>query len=358
MEYGRERKPIRQEDAWQLWQKSILSITGNYEKAPEILKIDDTVIGTLGNFSASIGKAKSKKTFNVSAIVAAALKRGKVLNYSASFPTDKSNVIYVDTEQSPYHCLKVMKRILQLAGLTTENNHPSLQFLALRKNTPEERIAIIDEAIYGVNDVGLVIIDGIRDLVYDINSPSESTYIISKLMQWTDERQIHLHTILHQNKSDENARGHIGTELSNKAETILQVEKDKADSNISKVEAVHIRAMDFKPFAFRINEQALPEIVDGYIVEESKVGRPPKEPFDPYKEITSEQHEKALKCIFEKQKTYGYEELQEALVEAYNHVNYPIGRNKATKVITFLRNKRMILQENGKKYSLNPDRHY
>ena len=39
-----------------------------------------TVVGTLGNFSASIGKAKSKKTFNVSAIVAAALKNGTVYN--------------------------------------------------------------------------------------------------------------------------------------------------------------------------------------------------------------------------------------------------------------------------------------
>ena len=27
-----------------------------------------------------------------------------------------------------------------------------------------------------------------------------------------DDRQIHIHTILHQNKGDENARGHIGTE--------------------------------------------------------------------------------------------------------------------------------------------------
>lgn len=358
MEYGRERRPIKREEAWQLWQQSILSITGNYEKAPEVFKIDDTVIGTLGNFSASIGKAKSKKTFNVSAIVAAALKNGKVLNYSASFPSDKSTIIYIDTEQSPYHCLKVMKRIFQLAGLSTEANHPCFKFLALRKNTPEERIAIIDEAIYGTNNVGLVVIDGIRDLVYDINSPSESTYIISKLMQWTDEKQIHLHTILHQNKGDENARGHIGTELSNKAETILQVEKDKADSNISKVEAVHIRAMDFKPFAFRINEQTLPEIVEDYVVEESKPGRPPKEPFDPYKEIKAEQHERALRFVFAKKEVYGYEELQEALVEAYNEADYPIGRNKVTKVITFLRNKRMILQENGKKYSLNPDRHY
>ena len=70
-----------------------------------------------------------------------------------------------------------------------------------------------------------MIIDGIRDFVYDINSPSESTKIITLLMQWTDERQIHIHAILHQNKGDENTRGHIGTELNNKAETVLLVEK-------------------------------------------------------------------------------------------------------------------------------------
>ena len=81
-----------------------------------------------------------------------------------------------------------------------------------------------------------------------------------------------LHTILHQNKRAENARGYIGTELNNKAETILRIEKDKSDSNISKVEAVHIRTMDFKPFAFRIIEQALSEIVESYVVEEWKVG--------------------------------------------------------------------------------------
>ena len=45
----------------------------------ETVEVQGSVIGTLGNFSASIGKAKSKKTFNVSAIVAAALKNGTVL---------------------------------------------------------------------------------------------------------------------------------------------------------------------------------------------------------------------------------------------------------------------------------------
>ncbi len=95
----------------------------NYEKAPEILKVQGSVIGTLGNFSASIGKAKSKKTFNVSAIVAAALKNGTVLRYVAELPEDKRKMLYVDTEQSPYHCLKVMTRILRMAGLPDDRDN-------------------------------------------------------------------------------------------------------------------------------------------------------------------------------------------------------------------------------------------
>ena len=67
MDYMKETKEISAEEAIILWQASRLSLSKSYEKAPEILKVHDSVIGTLGNFSASIGKAKSKKTFNVSA---------------------------------------------------------------------------------------------------------------------------------------------------------------------------------------------------------------------------------------------------------------------------------------------------
>ena len=271
MDYMKDNKEISAEEAVILWQASRLSLSKSYEKAPEILKVHGSVIGTLGNFSASIGKAKSKKTFNVSAIVAAALKNGTVLRYVAELPEAKRKILYVDTEQSPYHCLKVMKRILRMAGLPDDRDNEHLEFLALRKYTPEQRIRIVEQAIYNTPDIALVIIDGIRDMVYDINSPGESTRIISKLMQWTDDRQIHIHTILHQNKGDENARGHIGTELNNKAETVLLVEKDKSNGDISNVSAMHIRAMDFEPFAFHINDNALPELMEGYTPE--KKGR-------------------------------------------------------------------------------------
>ena len=56
MDYMREIKEISAEQAIILWQASRLSLSKIYEKAPEILKVQGSVIGTLGNFSASIGK--------------------------------------------------------------------------------------------------------------------------------------------------------------------------------------------------------------------------------------------------------------------------------------------------------------
>lgn len=42
---------------------SQIRATDTYETPPQIIWIDNSTIATLGNFSASTGKAKSKKTF-------------------------------------------------------------------------------------------------------------------------------------------------------------------------------------------------------------------------------------------------------------------------------------------------------
>ena len=100
-----------------IWKASLIRVTDEFSLPPIVLQAGEAIIGTLGNFCVSTGKAKAKKTFNVSAIVAAALVNGQVLEYKASFPESKRNILYFDTEQSPYHCQLVMQRILRLAGL-------------------------------------------------------------------------------------------------------------------------------------------------------------------------------------------------------------------------------------------------
>ena len=159
-------------------------------------------------------------------------------------------------------------------------------------------------------------------------------------------------------RSDENARGHIGTELNNKAETVLQVEKDKGNGDISHVSAIHIRAMDFEPFAFRINDKILPELIEGYKPETKKPGRPEEEKFDPYRHITEQQHRIALEAAFGLKEEYGYKELEDALIKIYMSVGVKLNHKKAVSLITMLRNKRMIVQENGRKYTFMPDFHY
>ena len=324
------------------------------EQSPAVLWVDGSVIGTLGNFSASIGKAKSKKTFNVAALTAAALTNGSVLHYRASFPEEKRGILYIDTEQGRPHCQQVLRRILRLAGLPEEQDPDNLVMLTLRKFPPDMRLAIVDHAIGTIPHLGLVIIDGIRDLLYDINSPKEATDIISRFMQWTDDRQIHIHTILHQNKNDENARGHIGTELNNKAETVMQIEVDKEERSISVVEAIHIRDREFEPFAFRINSETLPELVEPYQPRKRGAGRPAKGPFDPARDIPEDVHRAALDDVFAEGSIGSYREYQERLKEGYELQGVKFGSNHATKVAAFLREQQMVIREDNV-YRLNPD---
>jgi hypothetical protein len=73
--------------------------------------------------------------------------------------------------------------------------------------------------------------------------------------------QIHIINVLHQNKVDNNARGHIGSELLNKAEITIELELDeKAGCTIVKCESS--RDVPFESFAFTHNADGLPEVVN------------------------------------------------------------------------------------------------
>ena len=327
-----------------IWESIHLKVTDKYEVPPEILQVNGSTIGTLGNFSASTGKAKSKKTFNVSAIVAAALSNSEVLCYTATFPEDKRKVLYIDTEQSKYHCHKVQNRILQLAGLPIDQECPNLLFVALREMTPEYRCTVIDYMLYQIKGIGLVVIDGIRDLMYDINNPTESTQIINLLMKWSSEYNLHIHTVLHLNKGDDNTRGHIGTELNNKAETVLQITKSQNDANISEVKAMHIRDKEFEPFAFRINADSLPELVDNYKFDK-------KQEHATLNELPDESHREALRKAFEDAELFGYNDLIAALGKGYASIGYERGRNTLISLNKWLMENGYIIKKD-KKYSL------
>lgn len=77
-------------------------------------------------------------------------------------------------------------------------------------------------------------------------------------MRWSSYYELHIHTVLHLNKGDDNTRGHIGTELNNKAETILQISKNIENGRISEVRAMHIRDKEFVPLPLKSEKTRFP----------------------------------------------------------------------------------------------------
>ncbi|TDD75263.1 AAA family ATPase [Flavobacterium caseinilyticum] len=302
----------------------------------------EAILGTLGDFGLIIGKAKSRKSFFISIAVSTALGNDAILNRFKSYlPPDKNEVIYFDTEQSKYYVQKAVKRICTQIDQPEPKN---LHAFHLRSLNPAERLQFIETEIYSNDKIGFVVIDGIKDLVTSINDESEATMIASKLLKWTEERNIYLVTVLHQNKSDNNARGHIGTELINKAQTVLSVTKAENDTNISIVEPLQCRDIEPEIFAFEINEFGIPVIAENFEIRtetnKNKFDVTNMEDFKKYQLLTE---------VFSKGESFSYGKLVEQLQIAYkNQFKNSIGINRTKLLITDCSNNDWLKQEKDK----------
>lgn len=250
--------------------------------APEVaLKIDNAIIGTLGNILSIIGKAKSRKSFFIGMAVSASVAKENVISVLTNeLPHSQRNVLYFDTEQGKYHVQKALKRICTITGVSEPTN---LNTYGLRALNPIERAELIEYAIYNTPNLGIVFIDGIKDLITSINDEEQATMIVSKLMKWSEEKNILIVTVLHQNKGDNNARGHIGTELNNKAETVLSVSKSTENEMVSIVQAEMCRNIEPESFAFEIDQNGIPYISDYVANDKPSKKLTKKELFDLYK---------------------------------------------------------------------------
>lgn len=219
-----------------------------------------THIFTEGNISAIKGKAKSRKSFACALIAAMCTYKDSLDN--RVFNRKYGNVVYVDTEQSRYHVWRLVNRVHGVYGFSVQADN--FMGFSLRRYSPETRLKVIESILYDLNtDISFMIIDGIRDLVFDINDAKESTEVVGKLMKWSDERKTHICSVIHENRSGEGgARGHLGTEITNKAETVLKIEKKDSYSVITPELS---RNAEFNPLNFeiqRFNNQFIPVLIN------------------------------------------------------------------------------------------------
>jgi hypothetical protein len=213
-------------------------------------------IFTLGNFSVIIGKAKSKKTFLLSLLISFLL-RIKDLTYKFinDLSDEKNLIVWFDTEQGTYDSYNTIKRIEKMSGTKGK-----IKAFNLRPFSPLERCQIIEYAfkMFG-NKIGLCIIDGIADLSTAINDELEATRISTMMLRLTKEYNCHISIVIHQNKNDNFATGHLGSSLMKKAEILISTNKIQG-SDSTEVRCDYSRGQDFESFNMKIDFDGIPYV--------------------------------------------------------------------------------------------------
>ena len=293
---------------------------------------------TAGNFTLIKGKQKSKKTTLMAMFIAGYF--GAFSNKIKGYNIEGSACVWFDTEQDRFDVRRHMDTIERLCY-----RQPNINVHALRSLSHDRRLALIEGVLESDNKIRLVIIDGIRDLVTSINDEEQATHITSLLMKWTEIYNLHIITVLHQNKSDLNARGHVGTELENKAETVISVAKDNANPTVSVVSSEYSRGREFNGFAFSVDVTGLPSLLEGYLGQAAEKNKKrTKYPAD----FDETAHLKILKEAFKNNEELKPIELYNNLKLAFSNQGSDIAENKMRLFITHYENKGFIFKPGNK----------
>ena len=201
----------------------------------------------------------------------AVLKKGETGVLASYLPKGKDRILYIDTEQSDYHVSLVVKRIKDIAE---ENRMDNLLMYAFDSVPTQSRYEYTEFLIENTPNIGLVIIDGIADLVKTVNDEIIACDMADTLRRWATVNDIAIGYVLHQNPSDNaKMRGHLGTVLMNKSETVIQISSSKEDESVKLVETTQTRNKKPDNWSFVMMDRK-PVIMDQCYTE-TKIGSNP-----------------------------------------------------------------------------------
>ena len=259
-----------------------------------LFKFNDTPCMPICELVADTGKAKSGKTMFMSMVMACALNGEQLaLQRNDDRPL---KVLWFDTEQSEQSTQEILvDRILPMAGIRFElidtdmlEDDDEGHQVPVRKAIyydAEDRQIDFDSQFFAINVRGigwerrkelllaairkyrptLVILDGTKDLMLDINDATQATQTTEDLMLWSQLYRCCILNVLHQNKSeaDKNMRGSIGTELTNKAFEVFSCElasdKDDASDTFKVEHCMSRKQKSKKPLYYEVSDAGIPE---------------------------------------------------------------------------------------------------
>ena len=218
-------------------------------------------IGTYGNFSFVQAPPKTMKTFFISLLASVYLGGSNKFGGDLKGHRDNKCLIHFDTEQGKFHAQRVFRRVVDMNG---GDDVGCYHTFGLRTVGFKHRIQFIEYYLkekIEKDKVGLVVIDGIADLVSDVNDLEQSNNVVQKIMEWSQKFSCHIITVIHSNFGSDKPTGHLGSLLEKKTETQIQLETNTVNKDWITVKCKRSRGYAFDTFSFKVNNVGLPEII-------------------------------------------------------------------------------------------------
>jgi hypothetical protein len=183
------------------------------------------------------------------------------LNFDA-----KHTVVYVDTERNLSEQLPYALQSIQMKAGYNRADHPSnFEYISLLQISRKERFTALNEYLNHIkkstNNPLFIVLDVSTDCIEDFNKTDKSMELIDLMNMAINEHNVIFLCLIHENPKSDKARGHFGTELMNKASTVMQVgfEKDASqnDTDIIRVKYLKCRSTArHTPFYIKYSNEA------------------------------------------------------------------------------------------------------
>lgn len=206
---------------------------GSAEPPPirPVFKLGDAIICTPGNLTAITAQAKVGKSAFLAAMMAAAMYHpdsdADCLGVEGPNFENKA-VLHFDTEQSPDDFWHTVDRSRKRAQVTdTPGWLHAFSIADLSARQARQAISLVGNHFAALHHgVFAILIDGIADLVANVNDAEECNALVAELHTLAIRLDCAIICVIHMNPGGEKVRGHLGSQLERKAETNLKLEKD------------------------------------------------------------------------------------------------------------------------------------
>lgn len=278
-----------------------------------IIRIGGEVISTQGNITTISGASKSGKSAFTSVLIAGAIAPNDydgIPDVKVMPNTEFKAIIHFDTEQARSKHKHNLCTILDRARLDTRPDYLySYNIRQLPLNEYQRATSEIIEAASIIHGgVFEIIVDGGADYVQDVNDAESSNAIVAFFEKLAIKYDCPVIVIIHTNPGSDKERGHLGSQLQRKSESVLTVETDNDISTLKPKLLRNAGKGNIPLIQFRYNPEKHYHEYCGIMTGE-QANRDASR-IEAIKEIAEQ--------VFSGQKSYGYNDAIEKIMKAAN----------------------------------------